>query len=63
MATTKFGLKSYYKPTPTKLRKIGDALLVASVLVSTQYPDNPKAILISSITGIVGKFLTNLFQA
>lgn len=62
MATTKFGLKSFYKPTPTKLRKIGDALLIASVLVSTQFPADPKAILISSITGIAGKFLTNLFH-
>ena len=62
MATTKFGLSGFYKPTPTKFRKIGDALLIASALISTQFPADPKAIFISSITGIAGKFLTNLFH-
>lgn len=59
---TKFSLGGFYKPTPTKWRKVGDVLLAGSVVISTQFPDNPKMILISSIAGVVGKFITNLFH-
>jgi hypothetical protein len=59
---TKFSLGGFYKPTPTKWRKVGDVLLAGSVVISTQFPDNPKMILVSSIAGVVGKFITNLFH-
>jgi hypothetical protein len=59
---TKFSPKGYYKPTPAKFRKVGDALLVGSAIVSTQFGDNPKVMLITQIAGIVGKFLTNFFH-
>jgi len=36
--------------------------LVGSALVSTQFGDNPKVMLITQIAGILGKFLTNFFH-
>jgi hypothetical protein len=59
---TKFSIGGFYKPTPTKWRKVGDVLLAGSVVISTQFPDNPKMILVSSIAGVVGKFITNMFH-
>jgi hypothetical protein len=59
---TKFSIGGYYKPTPTKWRKVGDVLLASSVVLSTQFPENPKMILISSIAGVLGKFITNCFH-
>jgi len=57
----KVSLKSYYKPTPKKMRQIGDTLLLFSLCISTYFIENPKAMLISSISGAVGKFITNFF--
>lgn len=62
MRKTRFGVNGYAKPTPAKFRKIGDALLVSSTIVSAQFPDNPKIMLASQLVGIVGKFLTNFFH-
>ena len=60
----KHTLKSrFYQPTPVKWRKLGDALLVVSTTV-TGYAmfENVKWVaLVSLITGVVGKFLTNFF--
>lgn len=60
MTKTKIGLSGFYKPTPAKFRKVGDALLVGSTIVSAQYTDNPKVMLISQLVGLIGKLLTNL---
>lgn len=60
MTKTKFGVKGFYKPTPAKFRKIGDALLVSSTIVSAQYTDNPKVMLVSQLVGLIGKLITNL---
>ena len=60
MTKTKIGVSGFYKPTPAKFRKVGDGLLVASTLVSAQYTDNPKVMLISQLVGLIGKLLTNL---
>ena len=60
MTRTRFGLSGFYKPTPAKFRKVGDGLLVASTLVSAQYSDNPKVMLISQIIGLIAKFISNL---
>ncbi len=57
-----FSADGYYKPTPTKIRKIGDALLIVSTLVSAQYNDNPKIMIGSQIVGLIGKFITNFFH-
>lgn len=62
MRKTRFSVNGYAKPTPAKFRKIGDALLVSSTIVSSQFPDNPKIMLASQLVGIVGKFLTNFFH-
>jgi hypothetical protein len=57
----KAGLKQYYKPTPSKLRKLGDALL-ASALFAAPYADGDHLMLkFILIAGIAGKFLTNFF--
>lgn len=60
MTKTKFGVNGFYKPTPAKFRKVGDGLLVASTLVSAQYSENPKVMLISQIVGLIAKLITNL---
>jgi len=68
-------LKNYYKPTPKKWRKLGDAILATSVFVTgggllafDQLKDIfgdgflKWSIGIAFIAGVVGKFLTNLFK-
>lgn len=68
-------LSNYYKPTPTKWRKIGDALLASAGIVAVgglwQFENlkeiftmsEIKIMIISSIVlGVVGKFLTNFFK-
>lgn len=60
MTKTKIGVSGFYKPTPAKFRKVGDALLVGSAIVSAQYTDNPKVMLISQLVGLIGKLLSNL---
>lgn len=56
-------LKNYYKPTPKKWRKIGDALLGVSMLSVPSELAEYSAIAISLfVLGVVGKFLTNFFS-
>lgn len=68
-------MKNYYKPTPKKWRKLGDAILATSVFVTgggllafDQLKDIfgdhflKWAIGIAFIAGVVGKFLTNFFN-
>ena len=55
----------YASPTPKKWRKIGDALLSVSTLLSTYSiaDDWGKGVTIAMmITGVVDKFLTNFFS-
>ena len=67
-------LKNYYKPTPKKWRKLGDALLACAgliggggILAYDQLKDlyTPKELKmfigIALVVGIVGKFITNFF--
>jgi len=69
-------LKNYYKPTPIKMRKLGDALLACSALVGGGgilafdqlkeiYSSHELKIIIGTtlVVGIVGKFLTNFFTS
>ena len=68
-------LKNYYKPTPKKWRKLGDALLAVATVIAIggiwQYDSlkeiftsqELKIMIVSSIVfGVVGKFLTNFFK-
>lgn len=57
-------LKDYYKPTPVKWRKLGDALLAVSVTITgfAMYQNVQWVALIALITGVIGKFLTNFFK-
>lgn len=57
-------MKRYWMPTPAKYRKLGDAILATSTMLSTAAvaDDWPKWLCISLIVfGGVGKFLTNFF--
>ena len=56
-------LKNYYKPTPTKWRKLGDALLGVSTIITTfaVYENVHWVEITALITGVVGKFLSNFF--
>jgi len=55
-------VKGYYKPTPKKWRKIGDALLAASMTVTTfSVYSYPSVAIAAAIVGTVGKFISNLF--
>lgn len=68
-------LSNYYKPTPKKWRKIGDALLAVSSLVtgggllafdqltSVFAPHELKIIIGTAfLAGIIGKFITNMVE-
>jgi Ni,Fe-hydrogenase I cytochrome b subunit len=57
-------LKNYYKPTPIKWRKLGDALLAVSVTITgfAMYENVQWVALTALITGVIGKFLTNFFK-
>jgi hypothetical protein len=61
--SSKFTWKGYWQPTPTRLRKLGDALLgifsIASV--SSTITDHKNLAIVSLIIGILGKVLSNFF--
>jgi hypothetical protein len=60
----KFGVAEYSKPTPKKLRRLGDGLLLASSLITNELMvTNPAIASITLIVGTIGKFLTNFFSA
>lgn len=57
-------MKNYYKPTPVKWRKLGDALLaVSAFLAGSQILANNKTLALVALgIGVIGKFLTNFFS-
>lgn len=68
-------MKNYYKPTPKKWRKIGDAILAVGTAVTAGgliafdqlkeiYTDKELKIIIgiAFALGVIGKFLTNFFK-
>ena len=59
----KFKIKSYYQPTPAKLRKFGDALLGTSqFLTGYSIVMEEKWLAFTCIViGTLGKFMTNFF--
>lgn len=59
----KFGLKEYSKPTPKKLRRLGDGLLLVSTIVTEEaMTSNPAVASVALLAGVIGKFLTNFFS-
>jgi hypothetical protein len=56
-------MNRYYRPTPIKWRKIGDALLASSTTITTFaiYEQVEWLAYVALLTGVIGKFLTNLF--
>ena len=58
-----FKIKSYYQPTPAKMRKLGDALLAASqFLTGYAIVMEEKWLAFTCIAiGTLGKFMTNFF--
>ena len=61
--TLKFGLSEYSKPTPKKLRSLGDGLLLVSTIVTEEtMVDKPALASVALICGVIGKFLTNFFS-
>lgn len=61
---TKFSVKSYWAPTPNKMRRIGDSLLgVFSILsLSSIIMDDKRLAITTLIIGVLGKILSNFFQ-
>jgi hypothetical protein len=59
----KLGLGSYNKPTPTKFRKLGDALLSVSTMITgfAIYDDIKWLAFAALLLGSAGKFLTNFY--
>lgn len=57
-------LKNYWKPTPNKWRKIGDALLAIAVFAAPYeiVTNNKSMAILFLVIGIAGKFLTNFFK-
>lgn len=55
--------RRYFRPTPTKWRKLGDALLAVSTTITTYaiVEEYKWVALTAVILGSVGKFLTNFF--
>ncbi len=59
----KISIKNYYKPTPKKMRKIGDALLgVSQFMTGYSIIMDEKWLAFTCIAiGTIGKFMTNFF--
>jgi flagellar motor component MotA len=68
-------IKNYYKPTPKKWRKLGDAILAVGVFVTAGglieydrlaqiFDAKELKVIIGSafVCGVIGKFLTNFFK-
>jgi hypothetical protein len=56
-------MNKYYRPTPIKWRKIGDALLASSTTITTFaiYEQVEWLAYVALFIGVVVKFLNNLF--
>jgi len=57
-------VKHYYKPTPVRWRKLGDALLgISTTITGFAIYEEVKWLAISALAlGVIGKFLTNFFS-
>jgi hypothetical protein len=59
----KFSLSGYYKPTPAKVRKVGDVLQYGAQIATgaSIVNEKPELGLLVLIIGSVGKILSNFF--
>lgn len=59
----KFELNGYYKPTPSKIRKVGDIMQYGAQIATgaSIVNDKPELGLFVMIIGAVGKILSNFF--
>lgn len=56
-------MKNYWKPTPKRWRKLGDAMLAVSAYAQAQqmFTGQDKLLTALAIVGLIGKFLSNFF--
>jgi hypothetical protein len=59
----KFDINGYYKPTPSKIRKVGDIMQYGAQIATgaSIVNDKPELGLIVMIIGAIGKILSNFF--
>lgn len=59
----KFEISGYYKPTPEKIRKVGDVLQYGAQVAAgaSIVNEKPELGLIVMIIGSIGKILSNFF--
>jgi hypothetical protein len=59
----KFDINGYYKPTPSKIRKVGDIMQYGAQIATgaSIVNDKPELGLVVMIIGAVGKILSNFF--
>ena len=59
----KFEISGYYKPTPEKIRKVGDVLQYGAQIAAgaSIVNEKPELGLIVMIIGSIGKILSNFF--
>jgi hypothetical protein len=59
----KFELGGYYKPTPSKIRKVGDIMQYGAQIATgaSIVNEKPEIGLVVMIIGAVGKILSNFF--
>jgi hypothetical protein len=58
---TRLKFKSYFSPTPKRIRIFGDSLAAASIMVAGFNMDHPPIMIGCAIAGGLGKFLSNFF--
>jgi hypothetical protein len=58
----KFGWRQYWRPTPLRLRRLGDSLLGVSVFMAGAGWEHPRKSLVVLVLGIAGKFLSNFYS-
>jgi hypothetical protein len=59
----KFDINGYYKPTPSKIRKVGDIMQYGAQIATgaSIVNDKPELGLVVMIIGAIGKVLSNFF--
>ena len=58
---TRLKFKSYFSPTPKRIRIFGDSLAAASIMVAGFNMTHPEVMIGCAVVGGVGKFLSNFF--
>lgn len=58
----KFGWREYWRPTPLRLRRLGDSLLGVAVFMASAGWEHPRKSVAVLIIGIAGKFLSNFYS-